>query len=148
MTEKTITKIIPEHTVESVVYVAQDGKEFVWQSECERYEERLKVLSHPVFASRVDGICVPDLRCDASLYHFTSDDDYKFFIQHRGPCDTDYGEHGPGWYLNYEIIDGDYDDQWLLHLDTYIKELEDEVKAFVHRVKNAIEEGKTNGEHA
>lgn len=148
MTEKTITKVIPEHTVESVVYVAQDGREFVWRSECERYEERLKVLSHPAFASHVDGICLPDLGCYASLYHFTSDNDYEFFVQCRGQCDTDYGEHGPGWYLYYETSVGDYDDQRLLHLDTYIKEREDEVNEFVRQVKNAIEKGKTNGEHA
>ena len=148
MTEKKITKVIPEHTVESVVYVAQDGKEFVWQSECERYEERLKVLSHPVMVSRVDDIYLPGSGSNASLYHFTSDDDYKFFIHHCGQCCTDYGEYGPGWYLYYETSDGDYDDQWLLHLDTYIKEREDEVKAFAYKVKNAIEKGKTNGKHA
>ena len=143
MREERITKVVPEHTVESIFYIAKDGAQFISKSACENYEQGLAILSHPVFRSRVDGIGTLDEGRNASLYHITSDDDYEFFSQHRGDCETDYDKHGPGWYIYYEISDGDYDSQWLRHLDTYIKNKENEIKEFVRHVKAAIEERKS-----
>ncbi len=113
----------PERTVTDTIYVASDGKEFRFRSDCELYEKRLVVERHPVFKSRIKTRTFYD-DYTAYLYYFRSKEDFEFWRDNIGTkfLNTNHWQDGfgPGWYLFYSIDGGDYaDSNYLYKLDEY-----------------------------
>lgn len=129
----------PAHTVTDTIYVASDGKEFRFRSDCERYEKRLMVESHPVFKSGISARTFYD-DIYADLYFIRSEEDYQFFVHNIG---TVYLSHeswqdgaGPGWYLFYMEDGGDYADTHYFYkleeYEKYFRDMLDEWSSDIH----------------
>lgn len=116
----------PERIVTETIYVASDGKEFRFKSDCEAHEKRIEIESHPVFKSRVKARTFYEDNM-AWLYYFRSGEDYEFWLDNIGTryLNRDHWKDGfgPGWYLFYSEDGGDYaDSHYLYKLEEYEKD--------------------------
>ena len=133
----------PEKKITKTVYVASDGKEFWFKSDCEMYEKILEIQKHPVFASCITGVRTFDDEYGATLYYLGSQEDYAFWLAHAGAyhlCVNQWDEgYGCGWYLYYSVDGGDYaDDQYLYKLDEYINKIQDQLDEWRSEIENKI----------
>ena len=132
---------IPERKVTRTTYVASDGKEFMFRSDCEVYEKRLAIDSHPVFSTSIAARTYPD-DYSARLYNIRSKEDYDFFIAHVGIYSwsvNQWGDFGPGWYLCYSVDGGDYADyNYLYNYKAYKDMLLEEYAEWMRETDNII----------
>lgn len=132
----------PEKKITRTVYVASDGKEFLFKSDCELHEKQLEIQSHPVFLSRREARTFWD-EYGASLYCLSSQSDYEFWISNIGTPHLRRNHwqegYGPGWYIFYTIDGGDSDDyRYLFKLDEYINGIHDQVDEWLSEIENKI----------
>ena len=132
----------PEKKITKTVYVASDGKEFLFKSDCELHEKQLKIESHPVFLSRKEVRTFWE-DYHATLYYLGSQSDYEFWISNIGTPFLQINNwrdgYGPGWYMFYTIDGGDYaDDRYLYKLDEYMKEIQAQLDEWSSEIKNKI----------
>ena len=132
----------PEQTVTDTIYVASDGKEFRFKSECEFYEKQLEVQNHPVFKSWIKARVFWDDYA-AGLYYIRNEEDYEFWCANIGTqyLNVDHWEDGfgPGWYLFYSVDGGDYaDSRYLYKLDEYEREIRHQFDEWHDDVENRI----------
>ena len=123
-------KYIPAKTYTTTKYVASDGKEFIFEDDCLRYEKQLEIEKHPVYTSAIRRVCLFEEGYGATLYYLSSQEDYEFFIETQGfdkkyYFQSDFDEYGVGWYLYWCEDGGDYpDDHYLKNYDAYEKQIE------------------------
>ena len=134
----------PERTVMETFYIASDGKEFRFKSDCELYEKRLEVERHPVFKSHIKTRTFYEDYM-AHLYYFRSEDDYEFWCANIGTrfLSTDHWKEGfgPGWYLFYCVDGGDHaDSNYLYKLDEYKKDCRQLLDEWLDDVNGKIAE--------
>ena len=131
----------PERVVTQTVYVASDGREFYFESDCEQYERDLEIKKHPVFASCITGVRTFGDDYGATLYYLGSQEDYDFWFKHAGAYYLNVNQWndgcGNGWYLFYSVDGGDYaDSHYLYKLDEYYRGIRHELKEWyddIHR---------------
>lgn len=121
---------VPARTYIDKTYIASDGKEFRFESDCLIYEQRLAIESHPIYTTAIKDVCLFRSGHHATLYYLSSKEDYEFFIETQGfdrryYFHSDFDEHGSGWYI-YWLEDGgecpDY--RYLKNYDVYEKRIE------------------------
>lgn len=121
---------VPARTYIDKKYVASDGKEFIFESDCLKYEKQLEIEKHPVYTSAIRRVCLFEEGYGATLYYLSSQEDYEFFIETQGfdkkyYFQSDFDEYGAGWYLYWCEDGGDYpDDHYLKNYDAYEKQIE------------------------
>ena len=88
MRESVQTKLIPEHVVTTVKYIAFDGQEFAFKDQCEAHEKQLlreaEIESHPVIKTAREVELYPDMN-SATLYYIPSDEEYEFLMNYLKP---------------------------------------------------------------
>lgn len=120
---------VPARTYIDKKYVASDGKEFTFESDCLRYEKQLKIESHPIYASAIKHVYLFEEGCYATLYYLSSQEDYEFFVEtqdfNKYYFDSDFDEYGSGWYLCWCEDGGDYpDNHYLQNYNAYEKRID------------------------
>lgn len=121
---------VPARTYIDKKYVASDGKEFIFESDCLRYEKQLEIERHPIYTSAIKRVCLFEEGYGATLYYLSSQEDYEFFIETQGfdkkyYFNSDFEEYGAGWYLYWCEDGGDYpDDHYLKNYEAYEKRIE------------------------
>lgn len=121
---------VPARTYIDKKYVASDGKEFIFESDCLRYEKQLEIEKHPVYTSAIRHVCLFEEGYGATLYYLSNQEDYEFFIETQGfdekyYLQSDFDEYGAGWYLYWCEDGGDYlDDHYLKNYNAYEKRIE------------------------
>lgn len=129
-------KIVEEHyvpakTYTTTKYVASDGKEFIFEIDCLKYEAQLEISNHPVMKSRIKGASTFMDSYPASLFYLSNEDDFEFLKEHMGNGDwnTDFDVYGDGWYLYWRTDGGDYpDDIHLYYYYAYVAEQEESLR--------------------
>lgn len=136
-------KIIPEHEIKLIHYVAFDGKCFSSSEECQCYETWRKYYldkqSLPVFRRSRDTIIYPD-ELPATMYYISSDRDYDDLMNYVNgvKIQDDYPKFGPGFYLYVEESGGDSKDSYRLHfLDHYINLIRIDIDNWLHDLSEA-----------
>lgn len=121
----TEEKTIPAKTYTETKYVASDGKEFFNEKSCLVHEQYLEIVSHPIYTTRIETTTLYDDNF-ATLYYFSSQEDYEFFIATgaSGYTDSDFEKYGAGWYLVYDIDCDCHTYTHILNYDNYVKEYE------------------------
>lgn len=141
----TEEKTIPAKTYTETKYIASDGREFFNEKSCLDHEQYLEKMRHPVYATRVATTTLHD-DDSATLYYFSSQEDYKFFIATGAGSyiSDDFEEYGAGWYLVYDIY-GDYHTYThILNYDNYVKEYEIEFEKWKRSNAEKMQHLKTN----
>lgn len=124
-----IEHYVPARTYIDKKYIASDGKEFNFESDCLKYEKQLAIENHPIYNSAVKGVCTFEEDYCASLYYISSQEDYEYFKETQGITTkyyfrSDFEKYGAGWYIFYVVDGGDYpDDKYLYNYDMYEKEI-------------------------
>ena len=140
------TKTIPARTYTERKYVASNGKVFACESDCEKYEENLRIAQHPVMKSMID-VSTFEEGYSAKLYYLRNQEDHEFLcakIVGAEPfsfdCD-EFSEHGEGWYLFYSVGGGDWaDDLHLYHFDTYVNGIDRRLKQWWTDIQQLIDQ--------
>ena len=123
-------RYVPARTYIDKTYIASDGKEFRFENDCLRYEQRLAIESHPVYTTAIKDVYLFKSENDATLYYFSSKEDYEFFIETRGIdksyyFHSDFDEYGAGWYIYWFEDGGDCPDhRYLKNYNAYEKKIE------------------------
>lgn len=137
---------VPARTYIDKKYVASDGKEFIFESDCLKYEECLAIESHPIYTTAIKDAETFWDSYRATLYYFSSKEDYDFFKKTQGIdvekeyyFDSNFNKYGAGWYL-YHIEDGgDYPDyKYLRNYDAYEKMIESEWEEYKSHMRSLI----------
>lgn len=138
---------VPARTYIDKKYVASDGKEFTFESDCLKYEERLVIENHPIYTTAIKNAETFYDSYRATLYYISSKEDYNFFKETQGVdvekeyyFDSNFNKYGAGWYL-YHIEDGgDYPDyKYLWNYDAYEKMIESELAEYKYRMRSLID---------
>ena len=138
---------VPARTYIDKKYVASDGREFIFESDCLRYEKQLEIERHTLYATAIKDAETFYDSYRATLYYISSKEDYDFFKETQGIdvekenyFDSNFNKYGAGWYL-YHIEDGgDYpDDKYLLNYDAYEKMIESELEEYKSRMRSLID---------
>ena len=151
MREVTKERIIPERRFTSVVYIAEDGREFDDKVACECYEMRLEINKHPVIATRISYVELPFSGDDVTLYKIRSKEDYDYFRKYVTPCsrmiDDEFCVCGPGWYIFQAFSGGDWDDECcLLNYDAYCKRIKQKIADFEQEINKKISSRESEGQ--
>lgn len=136
----------PEKVVKQTVYIASDGKEFSFKSDCELHERNLEIKNHPVFASCITGVRTFGDDYGATLYYLGSQEDYKFWFKHSGAYHLVVNQwdegYGRGWYLFYTVDGGDHqDDHYLYKLDEYYRGIKQELEDWYDDIERKLPAG-------
>lgn len=121
---------IPAKTYIDKKYIALDGKEFISENDCLRYEKQLAIESHPIYTTAIKNVDLFEEGYIATLYYLSSKEDYEFFIEtqdiNRKYCfNSDFDECGAGWYIYWCEDGGDYpDEHFLKNYDAYERRIE------------------------
>jgi hypothetical protein len=121
---------VPARTYIDKKYVASDGKEFIFESDCLKHEKRLEIESHPIYTSAIRHVWLFEEGYGATLYYLSNQEDYEFFIETQGfdkkyYFHSDFDKYGAGWYLYWYEDGGDYpDDHYLKNYDAYEKQMD------------------------
>ena len=121
---------IPAETIITTTYIALDGKEFTSEDACIKHEKQLEIESHHIYATAIKRVCLFDEGYGATLYHLSSQEDYKFFTETQGldkkyHFSSDFEEYGAGWYIYWCEDGGDYSDYYYLkNYDAYEKRID------------------------
>lgn len=119
-------KHIPAKTYTETKYVASDGREFLSEKDCARYEKHLEIQKHPVYANSIET-CTYDGEYCAKLYYISGQEDYEFLIETQSGIsrNSDFDTYGAGWYIFWEVDMGDYPSYpHLFNYEAYVKEAE------------------------
>lgn len=138
---------VPARTYIDKKYIASDGKEFSFESDCLRYEEQLAIGSHPIYATAIKNAETFYDSYRATLYYISSKEDYDFFKKTQGIdvekeyyFDSNFNEYGAGWYLCHIEDGGDYpDNTYLWNYDAYEKMIESELEEYKSRMRGLID---------
>lgn len=141
--KKRIIPPQPEKVIDETVYVALDGKEFSFKSDCILYEKKLKIEQHPVFKNRIMGFRTFDDEYFMTLYYIGSQDDYDFWNANIGAYHLVVNNWndgcGPGWYLFYTVDGGDYSDShYLYKFEKYYNDIKDDLDLWFKKVSCEI----------
>ena len=109
MISKKVTVRVPAREYTKEIFVAEDGKEFSNEKECERYERDLHIEQHRVYKRRIvsdnayDG---PENENNVVLYYLEDDADLEFLINFVHPLNVtawkqEFKNCGPGWYMHW-----------------------------------------------
>lgn len=111
-------------TLEYLVYVTSDDKEFDTPEAAERHEAEL--LQKKQIPSKY--ICFDAVDGDAYVYKIKSEEDFNYLTQEELDGYV-YGIYdGPGWYIVFHNSGGDYPDSYdVFYLKNYLSELESDV---------------------
>lgn len=125
-------EVVPARTVTHTKYVAEDGREFAWRQDCERYEERLHIESHPVMKSRINGEGVETFieGIGACLYYLRDEEDAEFLADalHKYSRFVMDEYQGPGWYMYWYEDGGDYPgDDYFMKFTKYVDKISDQM---------------------
>ena len=136
-------ELVPAQTRIVRKYVAEDGKEFAWKQDCERYEQTLKIESHRVMKSRIDS---QDLGTfdgiRATLYYIRDKDDAIFLANamswfEERILDVFQGE--PCWIIYWYEDMGDYPGEIHIELlEDHINNLKAEVADWETSIRNKV----------
>ena len=138
---------VPARTYIDKKYVASDGREFIFESDCLRYEKQLEIERHPIYATAIKDAETFYDSYRATLYYISSKEDYDFFKETQGIdvekeyyFDSNFNKYSAGWYL-YHIEDGgDYPDyKYLWNYDAYEKMIESELEEYKSRMRSLID---------
>ena len=135
---------VPARTYIDKKYVASDGKEFIFESDCLRYEKRLEIESHPIYTTAIRRVCLFEEGYGATLYYLSSKEDYEFFIETQGfdrkyYFRSDFDEYGAGWYIYWCEDGGDYpDDHYLKNYDAYEKRIETDWEEYKYDMRSRM----------
>lgn len=128
--------IIPEKIQTRAIFIAEDGRKFYSQRECEQYECLLEINNHPVFKNSKNIHTYPECH-QAKAYFFSSEDDYIFFLKSQGLheddyfFECDYEEFGNGWYIFWEDeYENSHNEFFLKNLNNYIAEAIEDFKSW------------------
>lgn len=146
--------IIPAKTYIERKYIASDGTEFVSENSCLSYEKNLEIKKHPVYASAIENIYTFDEEYRATLYYFSNEEDYKFFLNSKNLKEnkvdmyncrhnlvSDFEDYGAGWYICWNYSWGDYSDTYYIrNHNNYINEFEKEWQCYKDSLKKVISE--------
>lgn len=142
---------IPEKRYTTSKYIASDGVEFSTECDCLRHEEYLEVINHPVFKSCIENVFTYGDEYLADLYYISSEDDYKFLLEHLGlmrsiRCRSDFYKYNSGWYLYWSESGGDNpDEHYLLNYNAYVEEIEDSIKDWKTSIQSKLFEFEHKG---
>ena len=138
---------VPARTYIDKKYVASDGREFIFESNCLRYEKQLAIESHPIYTTAIKDAETFWDSYRATLYYISNKEDYDYFKETQGIdveneyyFDSNFNKYGAGWYL-YHIEDGgDYPDyKYLRNYDAYEKMIESELAEYKSRMRSLID---------
>lgn len=146
--------IIPAKTYIERKYIASDGKYFTSEDSCLSYEKNLEIKKHPVYANAIKDIYTYNEDYVATLYYFSNEEDYKFFLNSKNlkankvdkygcphKLESDFEDYGAGWYICWSYSWGDYcDTYYIRNYNNYINEIEKEWQCYKDRLKEAISE--------
>ena len=150
--EREIT--IPAKTYIEKVYIASDGKHFTSEDSCLWYEKDLKNKQHPVYINAIENIYTYNDDYVATLYYFSNEEDYKFFLNSKNfktdrvdkygcphKLESDFSVYGAGWYICWTYSWGDYSDTYYIkNYNNYINEIEKEWQYYKNGLKIRISE--------
>lgn len=121
---------VPARTYIDKRYVASDGKEFIFESDCLKYEKQLEIKNHPIYKTAIKRVWLFEEGYGATLYYLSSKEDYEFFIETQGFCkkhhfESDFDEYGVGWYIYWCEDGGDCpDNHYLKNYEVYERRIE------------------------
>ena len=120
-------------TLEYLVYVTSDGKEFDSPKAAEKHEAEL--LPKKQIPSKY--ICFDAVDDNAYVYKIKSAEDFNYLIKKELDGYV-YGTYeGPGWYIVFCNNGGDYPDSYdVFYLKNFLSDLESDV----NKLKNLEEE--------
>lgn len=138
-TEETV----PAKVVTLTKYVAEDGREFAWRQDCERYEERLRIDSHPVTKSCLQGEGVETFLegIGARLYYLRDNEDAEFLADALGTNANFILEQydGPGWYIYWYEDGGDYPgDDYFMKFTKYVDEISNKMHNWIENLDSLM----------
>ena len=111
-------------TLEYLVYVTSDGKEFDNPKTAEKHEAEL--LPKRQIPSKY--ICFNAIDSDAYVYKIESEEDFNYLIQKELDGYVHGIYDGPGWYIVFRNSGGDYSDSYYaFYVKNYLSELESDV---------------------
>lgn len=135
------TRVIPERVIETISYIAQDGKVFTNQDACLKYEKYLELINHEVFKTAQKVSTWPDDYC-ATLYYISSEVQYEYLkkgLNIEYFDSDDYEDYGPGYYLFIQEDMGDSPAKYYLHsLTRYLETSEFEFEAWKADIQSAV----------
>lgn len=139
---KTTQITIPEQVTTANIYVAIDGKEFLYERDCLNYERKLDYNKYPVIKNRINkGIQTFD-NFNATLYYVESAEDVELITAfencHRFEIEDSFEQYGKGLYIYWRDDLGDYTFNYLCHYDTYVKEHRGEIEDVIQNNLQAI----------
>lgn len=135
---------IPARTYIDKKYVASDGRRFISESDCLRYEKQVEIEKHPIYATAIKGVCLFEEGYGATLYYISSQEDYEFFIETQGFDGkyyfySDFDEYGAGWYLYWCEDGGDCpDDYYLNYYDAYEKQIDSDWEEYKSNMRSRM----------
>ena len=137
---------VPARTYTEKKYVATDGREFIFESDCLRYEKQLEIESHPIYKTAIKNAETFYENYRATLYYISSRENYDFFKETQGIdvekeyyFNSDFNKCGPGWYLCHIEDGGDYpDDTYLWNYDAYEKMIEAELAEYKYHMRTLL----------
>lgn len=140
-TEETVPAKVVKHTK----YIAEDGREFSWRQDCERYEERLRIESHPVMKSRIQGDSVETFieGIGARLYYLRDESDAEFLADALNKYSRFVMDEyqGPGWYIYWYEDCGDYPgDDYFMKFTKYVDEISDRMHNWLENLDSLMHE--------
>ena len=141
----TEEKTIPAKTYTETKYIASDGKEFGSKNDCLRYEKQLAIESHPIYTTSIKNVYLFEEGYMATLYYFSSKEDYEFFIKtqdlNRKYYFSDFDEYGAGWYIYWCEDGGDYpDEHFLKNYDAYESRIESDLEKYKSYMRTRMSE--------
>lgn len=136
---------IPAKTYVDRTYIATDRTEFSTKQSCLDYEKRLAIQSHPVYASCIKDIIDFTGDWEGRLYYISSLEDHDFFMKTQGfnefYFNSDFNQHGAGWYIFYIVDGGDYDDvAYLENYNVYINKVESSLQYYKKNIEKKIKQ--------
>ena len=150
--EREVT--IPAKTYIERKYIASDGKCFTSDDRCLQYEKILEINQHPVYVNAIKNIYNYNEDEMATLYYFSNEEDYKFFLNSqnlkvdrvdkygcRHKLESDFVKYGAGWYICWSYSWGDYSDTYYIrNYNNYINEIEKQYQCYKDGLKKVISE--------
>lgn len=147
MREVVRVKKIPEHEVTERWYIASDGREFLSEKQCKKWEKWLSLQEEYVFKTCVTDVHTRDDEA-AILYHIRDAVDYQILMSSFTESqkvqlshDRQWENYGPGWYMYFTVDGGDGPDLYYLwNWNNYLKETEEEFNKWKDELNEKMRE--------
>ena len=138
---------IPAKTYTVIEYVAKDGKIFNTKEQCQHHEQIIDFENTPLIKNSIQTYTFgTDYQedCGATLYYINDEEDIHNLVPYSYSYvngETDFNEHGAGWYICYCVDGGDYaDSYYLYHYDTYLNNIKDGLRHYEEKNLRAMME--------